>query len=878
MSKQGIFRKLSFLLALVMVMSSLCVPVLADTKEPDLLGSGDQYKDTRTGLLFEVSDGDGTATIVGPEDMVKNDLTIPQKVYGNNGTEYRVSSIGEKVFMNNSDLTGKLTITGGEASDSCIDVEKDAFANCTGLTSIVIGPYTTVLYDDNNDPFQGCTELKKIVNYSEEWNPGNVQDSKGRWVTTGRVKIPANNENKKWYDSKDTSKTTELSIVITGQTAIREDYTPPKYSVTFWDWDGDTEAYDYEYADLKQTVIEDERANEPDELTDPDWVFVAWFTDETLTNRYDFSQPVTSDLKLYAGWTKKAGSGKLFADENNSGLCFTINEDGKTATIARNLKTDPIDNSYTLIDENLVIPEVVAESNINYTVTGVGESAFEGKGYTGKLIFPDTLTDIGNRAFYNCTHLTGDLEFPDGLKTIGDSAFMMATNDSNLKGTIYLGTSLVSIGDSAFELCDGLNGDLIFPDTVESIGNNAFRGCRGFNGKLYLGKSLKTIGDFAFAGRLLTDFSHYTGGITIPATVISIGECAFYNAQDLDGELVIPLSGNLVNIGDKAFGQCSKLKGNLTFPQKLENIGDSAFIDCKALTGNVIIPDNVLYVGGAAFSSCSGLGETAVIGESVERIDKSLVAGVYMSNPTFAGCSGIKRVINKSDKVEVDLTQIVIRNESWTDAAGNVIKTIGKGVAYRSDYTGERIDPNDPNNPDGTVSGNKASDVKEEEVTVEGIEGVDKVLIIYPHKIPFFGKSKINVDYFTKDGGKFTVSFNQQEYAVKKIKVNKKKKKIQVQKLENADKKVEKAIKKATKGDHGLPYETTPYVVSDSDEVIVKFNKKAPDTIKSAKVKINNKFFNIKNKNECLVYNPVVSAVTFKHEDVIGSSTTYKTK
>ncbi len=871
---------MSFLLALVMVMSSLCVPVMADTKEPDLLGTGDKDKDKQSGLEFEVSDGDGTATIVGPEDLVRENLTIPQKVYDKNGNAYRVSSIDDKVFMGNTDLTGKLTITGGEASDSCIDVEKDAFANCTGLTSIVIGPYTTVLYDDNNDPFQGCTELNKIVNYSENWNPGNVQDSKGRWVTTGRVKIPANNESKKWYDSKDTNKTTEIDIVITGQSAVREDYVPQKYTVTFWDWDG--KAYGYQYNDLSQIVNEDERAEEPDELIDPEWVFDAWYTKYTpeggLSDKYDFSRPVTENLKLYAGWVKKAGSGKLFADQNGSGLQFTINEDGETATIGRDFEKDPIDNSYTQIDEDLVIPDKVSESGIEYTVTGVGDSVFEGKGYMGSLILPDTLTDIGNRAFYNCTGLTGNLDFPDGLKTIGDSAFTMATMDSNLKGTIYLGTSLVSIGDSAFELCDGLNGDLIFPDTVESVGNDAFRGCRGFNGRLYLGKSLKTIGNFAFAGRVLTDFSHYTGGITIPATVTSIGECAFYNAQDLDGELVIPLSGNLVNIGDKAFGQCSKLKGNLTFPQKLENIGDSAFIDCKALTGNVIIPDNVLYVGGAAFSSCSGLGETAVIGESVERIDKSLVAGVYMSNPTFAGCSGIKRVINKSDKVEVDLTQIVIRNESWTDAAGNVIKTIGKGVAYRSDYTGERIDPNDPNNPDGTVSGNKASDVKEEEVTVEGIEGVDKVLIIYPHKIPFFGKSKINVDYFTKDGGKFTVSFNQQEYAVKKIKVNKKKKKIQVQKLENADKKVEKAIKKATKGDHGLPYETTPYVVSDSDEVIVKFNKKAPDTIKSAKVKINNKFFNIKNKNECLVYNPVVSAVTFKHEDVIGSSTTYKTK
>ncbi|MBR2186989.1 MAG: leucine-rich repeat domain-containing protein, partial [Lachnospiraceae bacterium] len=668
------------------------------------------------------------------------------------------------------------------------------------------------------------------------------------------------------------------------QTAVRDDYVPQTFNVTFWDWNNDDEAYTLEYVDLAQhDVIEDEKAKEPAELKDPEWVFDAWYTEYTpeggLSGIYDFDLPVTGDLKLYAGWKKKAGSGKLFPDQGGSGFLFTINEDGKTATIARNFEQDPVTNSYTQIDSDLKIPEIVSESGIEYTVTGVGESAFENKGYMGELILPDTLTDIGNRAFCGCVDLTGELQLPDTLKTIGDSAFMMEVGGSKLSGPLNFGSSLVSIGNSAFEYCEGFTGDLILPDTLEKVGDYAFSGCTGFGGKIKLGNKLKTIGKYAFAGdRNSYVFSKYTGGIEIPATVTSIGERAFNNGQSLEGVLSIPLSGNLVSVGDYAFYSCSKLKGNLTFPQTLRTIGERAFADCKGLTGDLLIPDGVTVIGGGAFGSCTGLGETLTIGESVERVDKMEESGTYMELLSFMNCSGIKRVINKSDKVQVDLTMTVINNEIWTDAAGNTIKTIGKGVAYRSDYTGERIDPNDPNNPGGSVSGNVASDVKEEEIPVEGIEGVDKVKIVYPHKIPFFGKSKIGVEYFTKDGAKFTVSFNGQEYAVTKIKVNKKKKKIQITKLENADKKAVKAIKKATKGENGLDYDTAPYVVSDSDNVIVKFNKKIPDTVKSAKVMINNKYFNIKNKNDCLVFNPVVNAVTFKHDDVIGSSTTFTSK
>lgn len=40
------------------------------------------------------------------------------------------------------------------------------------------------------------------------------------------------------------------------------------------------------------------------------WVFAGWFTDEDLTNSYDVTQPITSDLTLYAGWLPADATGE----------------------------------------------------------------------------------------------------------------------------------------------------------------------------------------------------------------------------------------------------------------------------------------------------------------------------------------------------------------------------------------------------------------------------------------------------------------------------------------------------------------------------------------------------------------------------------------
>lgn len=51
-----------------------------------------------------------------------------------------------------------------------------------------------------------------------------------------------------------------------------------------------------------QTIIEGKMASEPT-LTAEGYTFDGWYTDESLTDKYDFNAPVTRNLTLYAKWT-----------------------------------------------------------------------------------------------------------------------------------------------------------------------------------------------------------------------------------------------------------------------------------------------------------------------------------------------------------------------------------------------------------------------------------------------------------------------------------------------------------------------------------------------------------------------------------------------
>lgn len=160
-----------------------------------------------------------------------------------------------------------------------------------------------------------------------------------------------------------------------------------------------------------------------------------------------------------------------------------------------------------------------------------------------RVVLPNSLTDIGEGAFYGCGNLA-DVVIPAGVTSIGRDAFSFCTNLTNLP---TIPESLASIGDGAFNNC-GLTGSLTIPAHITSIGEMAFFNCSGL-----------------------------TGSLTIPAGVTSIGAVAFYNCPFGEIHLLNPIptiysenmfeSGSTIYVpaGSGASYEKSWTDGNYTF-------------------------------------------------------------------------------------------------------------------------------------------------------------------------------------------------------------------------------------------------------------------------------------------------------------------------
>ena len=84
---------------------------------------------------------------------------------------------------------------------------------------------------------------------------------------------------------------------------------------------------------------------------------------------------------------------------------------------------------------------------------------------------------------------------------------------------------------------------------------------------------------------------------TVPATVKSIGDYAFYNFGKLNS---ISLPDGLKSIGNEAFYECKSLT-NCTLPDELEVIGSNAFRNCNLNVNNFKLPSHLRRIGGWAF-------------------------------------------------------------------------------------------------------------------------------------------------------------------------------------------------------------------------------------------------------------------------------------
>ena len=258
---------------------------------------------------------------------------------------------------------------------------------------------------------------------------------------------------------------------------------------------------------------------------------------------------------------------------------------------------------------------------IKYSLSDSGAVITNYSGTESKLTIPGTIegrpvTEIGNKAFDNCTGLT-EIVLPDSVTSIGASAFYGCSS----LVSITIPESVTSIGTSAFASCTSLI-SIDLPEGVESIAEYTFNDCSSLK-SITIPASLTSIKNYAFNGcGSLTDIyiSDVLSWLNItfnanPLLATNEGKNLY-----LDGELIkdLVIPEGATAIPDSAFRFCKELT-SVTIPQSVGSIGSAAFAECTGLT-SVAIPEGVTVIGGGAFENCGNL-VSVTIAEGVTKID-----------------------------------------------------------------------------------------------------------------------------------------------------------------------------------------------------------------------------------------------------------------
>ena len=261
-----------------------------------------------------------------------------------------------------------------------------------------------------------------------------------------------------------------------------------------------------------------------------------------------------------------------------------------------------------------IIPSTVTYNGTTYSVTSIGENAFQYCGTLASVTIPNSVTSIGGYAFECCSTMVS-MTIPESVKSIGDHAFGFC---HGLK-SITIPNSVTSIGHGAFYYCSSLE-YLSIPNSVpysdqysEEVhyydGYQSIRNCPNL-------KTLIVPADFFGVDGYEEDYQHVKSDVfpylperleslTINDGTIHRLAWDFINRNYKTLKTIDLATTTDIAIAEEAFKNCYKLE-NLALPSQLEYIPYMAIAECVKLQ-SITIPATVTEIEDRAFENCRSL-------------------------------------------------------------------------------------------------------------------------------------------------------------------------------------------------------------------------------------------------------------------------------